>query len=215
MARDWTLADDQKILDMITAGKTRGQIAAEFGVTRNAICGKVHRLTGGSKSEAMAPDEEPNAETIAALVEADAGGGEMFYGTVEQLIEEILSSTEENLESSPAPCPSQNIAEALPDVAEAGADTTPTSGYFTIFNGISWFATDWRWFTNPNGTLKGYGHDREGSISLYCTGANRIGNPTFDEFVDCMMSREAITEIYEKYPSPFSRKPTYPLSSKD
>jgi DNA-damage-inducible protein J len=32
----------------------------------------------------------PNAETVAALKEADAGGGEVFHGSVEDAIEHIL-----------------------------------------------------------------------------------------------------------------------------
>lgn len=33
----------------------------------------------------------PNAETVAAMKEADAGGGEVFHGSVEAAIERILS----------------------------------------------------------------------------------------------------------------------------
>jgi DNA-damage-inducible protein J len=33
----------------------------------------------------------PNAETVAAMKEADAGGGEVFHGSVEDAIEHILS----------------------------------------------------------------------------------------------------------------------------
>lgn len=36
-------------------------------------------------------DRTPNAETIAALQEADAGGGETFHGTAEEAFEKILA----------------------------------------------------------------------------------------------------------------------------
>lgn len=59
----------------------------------------------------------PNAETIAALEEADAGEGEVFNGTAEEMVEAIL-------ESAPVSTASQNIAEGDLSVTSdhAGAD---------------------------------------------------------------------------------------------
>jgi hypothetical protein len=42
--KNWSEADDEKILHLLSQGRTRKQIAVYFGVTRNAICGRVHRL---------------------------------------------------------------------------------------------------------------------------------------------------------------------------
>lgn len=42
--KEWTLFDDARILALLNKGWTRKQIAADFGVTRNAICGRVYRL---------------------------------------------------------------------------------------------------------------------------------------------------------------------------
>lgn len=42
--KNWTLLDDARLLTLVRKGWTRKQIAADFGVTRNAICGRVHRL---------------------------------------------------------------------------------------------------------------------------------------------------------------------------
>jgi hypothetical protein len=42
--KDWTLSDDARLLALFSKGWTRKEIAVDFGVTRNAICGRVHRL---------------------------------------------------------------------------------------------------------------------------------------------------------------------------
>lgn len=40
-------------------------------------------------------DLTPNAETIAALKESEEGGGEVFHGTTEELLEKILNEEDE------------------------------------------------------------------------------------------------------------------------
>lgn len=45
MIARWTPENDQQLRDMIGRGMTASQIAAHFGVwTRNAVCGRAHRL---------------------------------------------------------------------------------------------------------------------------------------------------------------------------
>jgi len=53
----WTPWRVQQLQSCVTAGLTCSQIAAEIGVTRNAVIGKIHRLglsTGGRKPSALA-----------------------------------------------------------------------------------------------------------------------------------------------------------------
>ena len=53
----WTPSRVQQLQSCVTAGLTCSQIAAEIGVTRNAVIGKIHRLglsTGGRKPAALA-----------------------------------------------------------------------------------------------------------------------------------------------------------------
>jgi hypothetical protein len=199
----WTHSDEAKMLTLLGEGKTRREIAAEFGVTRNTICGKIHRLTSKPRVDPMQDmsDMTPNDETLAAFAELESGGGEMFFGTIEELFEAILaSSDEEATKSAPVVAAPQNTAERPPssDAAGAGADT-PTSGYYAMRYGNLWFATDWRWFTRPNGTLQGIAHDRSAAIKLYCTGHGRKGNPAERDFSDFDLSSEEIKEIYAKH----------------
>ncbi|MCK1465737.1 hypothetical protein IVB34_47805 [Bradyrhizobium sp. 2] len=84
--KEWSIDEDDVILRMLSEGQTRNQIAAHFGVTRNAICGKVHRLT---KPEISAMD--PNAETIAAMNDP----GDVREGTTEEILEAILAEKPE------------------------------------------------------------------------------------------------------------------------
>src|SRR5262245_52670195 len=46
MEREWTEEEDRQILGLRSRGLSGGEIAAHFGVTRNTICGKLHRLKG-------------------------------------------------------------------------------------------------------------------------------------------------------------------------
>lgn len=57
--KNWSKDDDEKILHLMSQGRTRKQIAVYFGVTRNAICGRVHRLEAGSKAETSIEVEDP------------------------------------------------------------------------------------------------------------------------------------------------------------
>jgi GcrA cell cycle regulator len=53
----WTPSRVQQLQGCVTAGLTCSQIAAEIGMTRNAVIGKLHRLglsTGGRKPAALA-----------------------------------------------------------------------------------------------------------------------------------------------------------------
>ena len=53
----WTPSRVQQLQSCVTAGLTCSQIAAEIGVSRNAVIGKIHRLgltTGGRKPAALA-----------------------------------------------------------------------------------------------------------------------------------------------------------------
>ncbi|MET4529126.1 GcrA family cell cycle regulator [Bradyrhizobium sp. JR18.2] len=58
--KNWSEADDEKILHLLSQGRTRRQIAVYFGVTRNAICGRVHRLKPEPHAtiEKVGPDDE-------------------------------------------------------------------------------------------------------------------------------------------------------------
>jgi hypothetical protein len=42
-----------------------------------------------------------------------------------------------------------------------------TVGYFTVRFGGLFLATDWRWFSNPDFTMKGISHDRSDAIRLF------------------------------------------------
>lgn len=57
--KTWTLLDDARILSLFSKGWTRKQIAADFGVTRNAICGKIHRLVYRPPPELTMQDDQP------------------------------------------------------------------------------------------------------------------------------------------------------------
>lgn len=67
--KEWTLFDDARILSLLSKGWTRKEIAADFGVTRNAICGKIHRLVcKPPKEDHAVPDEETNSVAINPLL---------------------------------------------------------------------------------------------------------------------------------------------------
>lgn len=90
MRKDWTPEDDNEILRLLSQGRTRRQIAVHFGVTRNAICGRVHRL--GKPQEVEMIEGDPKDETIAAMEELEAGGGEIFETPTEVAFETILAA---------------------------------------------------------------------------------------------------------------------------
>lgn len=174
--KTWTLLDDARILTLLRKGWTRKQIAADFGVTRNAICGKIHRLVCEPKMQPTMPDEDgdaltPNAETVAALEEINSGGGEIVQN--------------------------ENTAAVMEEIL---AEPEPAPTYFTIRSGNLWVATDTRWLTNPNGTIQGIAHDRGTAVGLYCSAGHRRGNPAPDDFKDLDLTNEQIKEIYAKYP---------------
>jgi hypothetical protein len=93
--KTWSEADDEKILHLLSQGRTRRQISVYFGVTRNAICGRVHRLTK-PEPRFRIEEAEPNAETIAAMAYIEAGGGEVFHGTATEAFAAILESPKED-----------------------------------------------------------------------------------------------------------------------
>lgn len=221
----WTDEEDAKVMEMVASGQTRSQIAKAFGVTKNAICGKVHRMQNTqptmdeswpadhvagllkkapyvvrcrfSTSKQMAAidvyyhegrdeytalvrrlesrgwlwkgshnempdgivgliyrhddysfvhkartkelisrvadfkprDEVPNAETIAAFAEIEAGGGEVMSGTVEEVFDEILSQPDED--AAPPVAPIEDRREPVRTVA-------PKPPYGTTINGITY-----------------------------------------------------------------------------
>lgn len=62
MQLEWTDEEEAEISRMLASGQTRRQIAAHFGVTKSAICGKVYRM---KKQEAPAmPHDCSDAEKI-------------------------------------------------------------------------------------------------------------------------------------------------------
>lgn len=120
--KEWTLLDDARVLSLLDKGWTRREIAADFGVTRNAICGKVHRLTSHKRNQMIPAD--PNAETVAALEEIETGGGEVIDGPTDVAFEEVLAA--EPVFESPAPleadAPRQKtILEIMAALSEVGA----------------------------------------------------------------------------------------------
>lgn len=54
--KDWTLLDDARLLMLLNKGKTRSEIAVDFGITRNAICGRIHRLVHKPGAKVMPTD---------------------------------------------------------------------------------------------------------------------------------------------------------------
>jgi transposase-like protein len=59
---NWSDHEEAEMLRMLESGQTRRQIAAHFGVTRNAICGKVHRLQKSGKRPVAAESEDDECE---------------------------------------------------------------------------------------------------------------------------------------------------------
>lgn len=47
--RAWSKDDDEIIIRMLGLGKSRAEIACHFGVTKNAILGKIHRIQRGHR----------------------------------------------------------------------------------------------------------------------------------------------------------------------
>jgi hypothetical protein len=162
--KEWTTEDDAEVLRMLSQGQTRRQIAAHFGVTRNAICGKVHRLKKNGTPM------NPNAETTAALEEIESGGGEIFHGPAQEIFDAIIASDEAD-QSAPGFSAPHNSGERLPssDAAEVGADTFPTTGYYVLRHGRLYVATSWKWFTERNFTMQGVAFERDVAIELFRT----------------------------------------------
>ena len=55
LGETWSTERVEQLRSFVTAGLTCSQIAAEIGVTRNAVIGKIHRLGLGPGRPAAAP----------------------------------------------------------------------------------------------------------------------------------------------------------------
>jgi hypothetical protein len=134
--KDWTEADDEKILHLISQGRTRKQIAVYFGVTRNAICGRVHRLTKPRPTFKI-EDATPNTETLAAMQEADAGGGEVFNTSVDDAFDAILNAPDDEPKIGPGSRVvwSEKGRKMLESYYNRGM---PKDGVFTVLEVIEW-----------------------------------------------------------------------------
>lgn len=64
----------------------------------------------------------------------------------------------------------------------------PTSGYYVLRRGSLFVATSWKFFSDPNFTMKGIAHDRSVAIELFRKSQNkgfrRATVPAADEFKD-------------------------------
>ncbi len=86
----WTPERVEQLRSFVVNGLTCSQIAAEIGVTRNAVIGKIHRLglSSGRPAAAPARDCPPRARrprfspqrVLLRLIRTDAPGGEAAAG---------------------------------------------------------------------------------------------------------------------------------------
>lgn len=64
----------------------------------------------------------------------------------------------------------------------------PTTGYYVIRRGSLFIATSWKFFSDPDFTMKGIAHDRDTAIELFRRSQNkgfrRAIVPAADEFQD-------------------------------
>lgn len=69
MRRDWSIEDDETIIRMLGLGKHLADVAAHFGISKNAIIGRVHRLRKGFKKPAeLTWDDERKGRFRASMI---------------------------------------------------------------------------------------------------------------------------------------------------
>lgn len=87
--------------------------------------------------------------------------------------------------------PNVETLAAFAEIEAGGGD----SGHYTIKSGNLWIATDFRWFDDPDFTIKGISQDRSAAIELYRKAARRIGNPKPEDFHTVNPDDDAAKEV--------------------